>query len=459
MVKRPVKYPLVRRVFWILRGYHPQPALDILMESQWWPRARLADFRSAKLKRLVEHCYEHVPHYRDVMRERDLRPADVTRVEDLPKLPPLSKSVLRGDPQRLCADNVPRESAAESRTSGTTGEPVAIRRCIQGQAWGMACYARGLSWGGLLPHMPRIKLRSLVDQGPPGWLDQAKALFPPWQSSLPIGDLTEQNAIKYVETIRRSPARHVIGYPSALYLLARCIERQRLSCPLETVFPTAEMLLERWRPVIARAFSCQVRPYYGCCEVISLAFDCGEGYHTCDEHAVVEVERPDGSVSFVGEGAFLLTDLDNYAMPLLRYRNGDAGVLSDEPCLCGRTLGRIARLQGRSIDMLVACDGTVFPGGSMDHILVDILGIAVFQLVQFEPGQLTVRMVVTEAYDRAAAEVRLDAFYRKYLGPAARIAFEYPNDIRRTPADKLRVVVNHYLAGRAAGGGLEPCCR
>jgi phenylacetate-CoA ligase len=216
---------------------------------------------------------------------------------------------------------------------------------------------------------------------------------------------------------------------------------------LQAVFPTAEVLPDAWREKIARVFSCKVLSYYGCGEVNSLGYQCGEadGFHRCDEHAVMEIALPQGGASFEGRGAFLITDLDNHAMPILRYANGDAGVLAAQPCPCGRIGGRILSLQGRVNDLLVTEDGACISGAIAPHALRLSRGVILYQFVQDRPGQVLVRIVRSAEYDRSSEEMRLRDILAKHLGASSEITFEYPDDIERSPAGKIRFVINRYL--------------
>jgi len=446
-----IKYPLVNRIAYALAGYPLQRTLNLLEQSQWWPRERLEALRDGKLAAMVEHCYGHVPYYRRVMDERRLTPADITTATDLPKLPVLTKDLVRAHWADLQADNVPDRRCAIRKTGGTTGEPMRIRMNKHDGACERACYTRAMSWGGLLPTMPRAQLSggSLGQKRATSLRDAAaKRLHPP-TVFLPAFELSARNVGRYVEKIKATGCRHLTGYASALYRLAVLAEEAGASLQLEAVFSTAEVLPDAWRDKIQAVFGCKVLPYYGCGEVNSLGYSCGQGagLHRCDEHVVMEVQADgDGqAASLAGEGAFLISDLDQHGMPILRYRNGDAGVLSDAPCACGRSLGRIARLDGRTFDMLVTAGGEMISGVIGTVIFHFIEGVTFWQFVQDRPGQALVRLVVSKAFDRASAEARIRGMMRDHLGESAEVDFEYPADIERTPAGKARFVINRHL--------------
>jgi phenylacetate-CoA ligase len=229
-------------------------------------------------------------------------------------------------------------------------------------------------------------------------------------------------------------------------------ERAGAHASLDGVFPTAELLVEPWRETIERSFGARALPYYGCGEVNSLGYSCpeGPGYHTCDEHSIIEVERDNGDTALQGEGAFLITDLDNLAMPLIRYRNGDAGEVAGAGCGCGRSLGRILRLGGRVNDVLVTTTGVRFSGAIGAHAFKLVEHVESFQIVQRAPGRVTIRIVRAPGYDAGTAEPTLRRIFTAHLGEGSGVEFDYVSSIAKTPAGKARFVINEYLASRAA---------
>ncbi len=436
------------RLHWEARsraaGFGLTQALRFLAESERWERARLDALRDEKLVRLVELAYADSPYYRRMMDERRVRPADVRGVADLPKLPILTKDALRehGDALRFRRD-VPVETGA---TGGTTGQPMKIVRDLAGTVWQRGCYWRGFGWGGLRLGEPFVQLfGGTLGVARPRPLDRAKSWFS-GKHFLAAFKLGPHNVGAYLDAIRASGARFLVGYTSAVYLLASHALRGGAPIRLDAVFPTAELLLDSWRDTIALAFGAKVLPYYGCGEIESLGYSCPEAeapvYHTCDEHAVIEVEGPDGGASLTGEGPFLITDLDNHMLPMLRYKNGDAGALAPPGCRCGRTLGRITRIDGRVNDVLYTTGGDAISGAIGPHAFKMVEGVEQFQIIQRRLGQITVNIVRLPGYAPAVEEPKIDRIFRQHLGAGAEIDIRYVDAIPRTPAGKARFIIN-----------------
>jgi phenylacetate-CoA ligase len=436
------------RLHWELRsrgeGFGLTHALRFLAESERWEQRRLGEYRDAKLVRLVEHAYRASPRYRTLMDEHGVRPADVHGVADLPRLPVLTKDELRGNLAALrMRGDVPVETGA---TGGSTGNPITVVRDRAGSIWQRACYWRGFGWGGLRLGDPFVQLfggtLGVTSRRP---LDRLKSWFA-GKTFLPAFELGPHNAGHYLDVIRDSGARSLVAYASALHLLARHAERSGRHVELDAVFPTAEPLLDGWRETIGTAFGARVLPYYGCGEVQSLGYSCPESdepvYHTCDEHSVIEVERPDARSSLTGEGPFLVTDLDNLALPLIRYRNGDAGALAPPGCRCGRSLGVIKRIDGRVSDVLYTTSGHPVSGTIGPHAFKMVSGVEQFQIVQQRAGQIAIRIVRTADYRPAVEEPKLDRIFRQHLGEDASIGISYVDAIPKTAAGKARFIIN-----------------
>ena len=452
------------RWHWQVRS-HLEPfgltkALDLLDQSQYWPRGRLDDERDRKLRELVVHFHARSPGYRRLMDEAGVKPAQVRGVADIGKLPVLHKELLRERIDELRVLGMEEKDLERGVTGGTTGNPMRVVRDRAGTAWQRGCYWRGFGWGGLRLGEPWVQIFG----GAMGLTERStKERLRGWFAGkvfLHAFELGAETAPRFVAEIRESGARHLVGYASSCHLLAQHVERSGESLSFEAVFPTAELLPSAWAATMARVFGAKVLPYYGCGEVQSLAYSCPTAaepvYHTCDEHAVIEVERSDGSAALLGEGAFLLTDLDNRALPLIRYRNGDAGVLAEPGCACGRTLGRITRLDGRVNDVLITTSGDAISGVIGTHSFRVVNNVAHFQIVQERPGQARIRIVRAPGFDPAVEEPKLRTIFSKNLGATAQIELEYVDEIARTAAGKARLVINQYLEAKKAAAERPP---
>lgn len=230
------------------------------------------------------------------------------------------------------------------------------------------------------------------------------------------------------------------GYTSALYSLAQASWNAQWEPGALTVAITnAEPVFEHQRRGIAAAFRCPVRETYGTAEIVTAAGECEAGsLHLWPGVGWTEIIE-DGRQLPVGvAGEFVCTGLLNVDMPLIRYRVGDRGAWSpDHACPCGRTLPRLAVVEGRTDDVLYTSDGRAV--GRLDPVFKGGLAIHEAQIIQEAPDVVRVRYIAAPgccARDTRAVAERLQA----RLGPV-RIMFDEVDPIPRTPRGKFRAVI------------------
>jgi phenylacetate-CoA ligase len=333
-----------------------------------------------------------------------------------------------------------------SKTGGTTGEPMQICRNVESGAWANACYERGLQWGGLGLDVPRIRLfgGSLgIDKKP---FIENLGIKIRGDLFLPAFELRADTASTFFNKIHRSQYRFVIGYASAIYRLARLAEEQNQDIQFDAVFPTAELLLPEWEETIRKVFKCRVLPYYGCGEVGSLGYSRpnSNGYFIPGEHVIIEVlQKDDGSTQLSGDGGFVITDLDNYAMPIIRYVNGDAGKVSDSSDGL-LPFSRIERLDGRYNSFLLTDAGDLISGVIGTHIFRHVPSVRTYRIIQEAQLALTINIVPEASYSTEDENLILDLFAR-HLGRKTKIVIQKVAQIEAPPSGKSVFVINKCL--------------
>ena len=443
---------LAQSIYWKFSGYPASNCRRVLESSQKWSKQELDSFRNEKMRKLIDHCYKNVPYYQRIMADRRLTPKDFKSVEDLCKLPILTKDTLRACAQELQAHNASRMKVSLAITGGTTGEPIRVCRDWNCQAWGSMCFERGLKWGGREANESRIMLFG-------GSLGISKQRLTMRIGSyfrgdlfLPAFELRESNVLHYAERIRKSGSQFLVGYSSAIYRLATLLIQQGQKVKLKAVFPTAELFLPEWAQATGDAFDCPILPFYGCGEVNSLGYSTPKqsGYLVPDEHAVIEVMTNDSSY-FYGDGRFLITDLDNYAMPIIRYLNGDAGKVS--PPDGGYPFNRIERLDGRFNSLLMTDSGDLISGVIGTHVFRHTVSVKRYQIVQEEPLRVVIKIVPEVEITEGDRELILEQFSR-HLGSKMKITIQIVHDLPVPPSGKSIFVINHCLNTTAYPGSV-----
>ena len=222
------------------------------------------------------------------------------------------------------------------------------------------------------------------------------------------------------------------------------------------VMSSAQTLPETSRKTIEEAFGCKVFDKYGSREFSGIAYECDAhaGHHVVAEGYVVEILK-DGAPAKPGEvGEVVITDLNNYCLPFLRYRIGDLAVAADnsQPCVCGRGLPLIGDIEGRVQSIIQGTEGRYLPGSFFFHYLRKFhYAIERFQVIQERPASVTLRVVKGGRWSPLVFEEIRETF-KSYLGADMQIDVEFVDDVALVRTGKLMASVSHIpLDFQAAG--------
>jgi len=398
------------------------------------------------LRALVAHAYENCTYYREQFDQAGLRPEEVGSAADLASLSPLTKDIVRGRPiEHFLAGNYTADRRHKAMTGGSTGSPMVFYRddrCIDMRWAATIAFDRWYGWD--------IGEKMGVVWGARGdyeWQRTLKArvrnLLVDRVLPLDSSSMTRAKVREYVERLRRFRPRMVLGYPNPLYVVAReMIEAGVDDLRPRAVVSTAEPLAEQQRATIGQAFGCRVFDRYTSRESGIIATECeaGDGMHISAGSVLVEVVRGDRAAGDGEPGVLLVTDLLNYAMPLIRYRIGDVAELTHEPCPCGRGLPRLRKVVGRTTDFLVATDGSLVSGIAMWALLREAEFPGQAQFIQERKGEVTARIAGRDRIGPGGME-RLEKALRRYLGADMGLRFEYVEQIEPTPSGKYLYTV------------------
>jgi len=254
--------------------------------------------------------------------------------------------------------------------------------------------------------------------------------------------LSRQFASAYADAITRFDARYFLGYTSALCALAQFVlESGRTDLRPKVVITNAEPLYAHQRALIARAFQCPVVETYGMTEMGVMAVSCREGYlHTWPDLGYLELVGSDDRPVPPGHvGQVVTTSLINREQMLIRYRTGDTAVGLPEgfECPCGNAAPALARIEGRSDDLLYTRDGRRI--GRLDPMFKGDLPIREAQIIQEDWGRFVIRYVPGDGC-RPAHEARMASALKARVGECE-VLFEAVDMIERTRGGKVRAVV------------------
>jgi phenylacetate-coenzyme A ligase PaaK-like adenylate-forming protein len=399
-----------------------------LKQSQWLPAARIRELQELKLRRLVHHAFHHVAYYRQAFDERGLKPEDIRGLDDLARLPLLDKPDVRDNVYLdLLSDNHDKRRILKITTSGSTGEPFVCYADRDQLEIRWAATQRSLEWTGYRFGDPQARLwHQTIGMSWHQILRERLDALLSRRIFIPAFEMSPGRVSEAVQRLRRHRPVLIDGYAECFNYLAEYVRSHELpAIRPKAIVSSAQVLPEESREAIERAFATRVFDKYGSREFSGIAYECEAhaGHHVVAESYVVEVLR-DGRSARPGElGEVVITDLNNFCMPFIRYRIGDLAVAMDprEPCPCGRGLPRLGRIEGRIQAMIVGADGAVVPGSLFPHIFKDYdYAVRQFQVLQEEPGRILLKVVRATRFDQAVFEELL-AKLRLFLGRDTKI--------------------------------------
>lgn len=347
------------------------------------------------LRKLLKHAYTSVPYYHELFDSFGLKPEDVTSMNDLHLIPILTKeAILANYPQRILASNVNWKKCSPRMTSGSSGKKLEV----------------------VLDHEVAalyrlMQFRQLLDIGYKPWDKIAYIRYSPPVTSIilqklnffrrhyiPLEWTPEQQAL---EILRVKP-QIINAYPSVLYLLAKTIgldQGKRLQ--LKLLMSNSELLTEHAREYIEDVFQCKVYDDYSCLEFSAIGFECKmQNLHVAADNVIVETLDSEGNQVPPGEqGRIIVTALNNFSMPYLRYEIGDIGVLSDNKCSCGRQFPVLQSIRGRSDDFVAMPSGQLVDPQTVVFQIEIIPEVKEFRVFQREDHGITVNIIPRDDAD------------------------------------------------------------
>ena len=423
--------------------------------SQWWSAAQLRQQQQRQLAALVAHAATTVAHYEDAFRAAGWTPADGVDAAAWARLPLLTRQALIDGGPRLLSRAYPAAHGRveEVATSRTSGEPVRVRASEVVSTLWMALTLRDHLWHRRDLSARLAAIRYVADGALPpdgvrgqGWGPATVALAPDAPLSLLSVASTTEEQVAWL--VREDPA-YLLVYPTVLDAIVRRLAATGRRLPaLREVRTISEALAPETRALCRDVLGVRVVDTYSAQEVGYIALECPdrapgeERYHVQAERVLVEVLAADGTPCAPGEvGRVVITDLHNFATPLVRYEIGDYAEVG-APCTCGRGLPVLARIVGRRRGMLVYPDGrTAWPLFTV--ACRTAARYRELQLVQDTASALRLRVVAEPGAALTDADRRaLIAALHGSLGYPFGVTIEEVAQLARSPAGKLEEFVS-----------------
>ncbi len=413
-----------------------QETLDLLMDSRTWPIEKLQELQWEKLKRLLKHAYDTCPFHRARFDQIGLHPVqDFRSLDCLSKLPVLSKDDLRSSLEELKTRDANVTGIELNSTGGSTGVPLNFYQDDNYRTWADAMRIR--TWRripGIDPNAIEALMWGAVRDIGKGLkpFSTLKSLLRYRTLALNTFDLDEPTIRQYLSYYNRVKPEILRGYASSLFFVAEFIEKKEIKVHApKIILSSAEVLKPLMREKISTVFNAEILDSYGCREVSHIAGECQEhnGLHLAMENQIVELV----------ENKILVTNLNNFALPMLRYQVGDmADSITKSTCRCGQHSWRLNKLLGRENENIQLPNGKTINGEFFEFLFFGLKTVERFQVVYSKKQeQLRVRLKVSDSSESAGEMVKQkmrDNFNFE------NVHVEYAGQFDQSPTGKFRFV-------------------
>ena len=414
-----------------------------LRNHQWNTLEANKKIQQKKLYKLIKYAGQNIPYYQGIIKEQNLRFSEDTIFEDIKKFPILTKDIIRNNFDKLYKF---RDNAYYRNSSGgSTGEPVIFYQDSNYFAWNTAAKILFDEWAGRNIGEPMVKLwGSLRDilkdgQGFKEYLRQQLSGVTILSSSR----MAEKDMYKYVQRINMIKPYLIFAYTNSIDEFACFIQKHHLSIySPQAIMTSAGVLFPEVRARIEKVFQAPVFNRYGSREVGDISCNCEKspGLHIIPDIHYLEIVDDEGKEVKPGkEGNIVVTLLTNYTMPLIRYKIGDRGILSNKNCKCGHGLPLLEKVVGRITGNFKNKLGEYISGGLFFSLFYFIENIKQFQIIQEEIEFISINLVLidkTKLKNMKKDFKEINHIIWKAMGNETKIKYNIVDEIKPSPSGK-----------------------
>lgn len=431
----------------ILKSYNEfRNTYNLLKKSQHWTKEQLEEYQLKKLNELLTHAYDNVPYYTRVFDDKNLKPSDITNIEDLKLLPILTKKIIKDNLNDLKATNLPESKFEHVTTGGSTGDPMAFyyeKGVSRAQEW---AFIKTL-WDrvGYKFRDKCVILRGNIVKNAENGKYWEKTFFNRWLV-LSSYHMSDETLDLFVKKIIDFNPKFIQAYPSSVTLLAKYMDNNDLEPfqNLKAVLCGSENIYNWQRELIEKVLGCRLYSWYGHSERAILAGECefSSNYHIFPEYGIFELLNEDKDNNDKNKGIIVSTSLTNYAMPLIRYKTDDVGLLINHHCECEREYTILESVEGRLQDYIVTGNNRLV---SLTALIFSqhfnaFSNIKTMQIIQKEPGLITIKIIPELSFSEDDQQ-ELKSKMLKVVENDLDISFEFVKEISRTNRGKHKFLI------------------
>ncbi len=397
-----------------------------LKGSQHWKKERWEHYQLGQLQRLLLHSYKNVPYYTTLFDEHRLHPTDITSLQDLRKIPFLTKDLVRKNIESLKATNYPQP--------------------LQFYVEKGKYFARMLAYGTIQnqwtnQHFFEKHIIILGQKEPWRYGRLGRTL------NVSSFNMNEKDLPSLVQKMIAFHPAHLLSYPSSLTRLAFYMKNNALSFTpaLQNIVSIAETLYPWQRTLIEDTFHCHIYEQYCQRESVAFGLSCSHSnsFHLFPQFSIVELLGKDGTpIQNEDEtGEIIGTSLHSFIFPFIRYKTGDIGVYTSKPCPCGCHYPLLKRIEGRTQEFTLAKNNQTFSvTGMYDFVAKSTSHIQECQFYQDTPGVLLLHIVKTPKYTETDTQ-NIQKNFQKLFGDRLELTIDFVDHIPLSRNGKYQLLI------------------
>lgn len=409
-----------------------------IREMNTWSRGEIRVWQNEQLRRIVDQAYNHTIYWKRIFDERGLKPSDICTLEDIKKLPILTKQDISEHFEEIVPDNVALFPHRVEKTGGTTGDP--MKYLVDEDVWGYVTADKIVAWKStgyrFGDAFMALGSASLFQQKAP----LARRILDGIRNERAYNSLNMDGELcrKYIEILEKQKIHYVYGYASSIYLLAKYALDHKIDMShMRGAFTTSENLTDVYRETIERAFGCRVMDCYGARDAAVTAYEVTPENYYLGYSAYLELVDEFEP----GTGTLLSTNLLSMAFPLLRYDYGDVGTLdNDSTVYNGQVLHRIF---GRVSDVLRLDNGHVLTSPGFT-ILMRSFNVKAYDIQKLSGSHVRMQVQVADGWDKAQ-EAKLTKEMKRLIGEGCEFELEYVEGFEVLKNGKRRYFMNDLV--------------
>jgi phenylacetate-CoA ligase len=425
-----------------------------LKEREQLPIEELQTQQIKQLKKILYYASENVPYYKQILKNNNIIVNGEIQLEtlgDYQHIPLLTKEIIRQEGESLYSVNHQSRGSFENSSGGSTGEPTRFIQDINYLDHSHANIFLLKSWRGVDPFESTVYVWGAERDTFTG-KKPFKHYIRDFILNINILNSFKMNAkiiTNIISVLNRNKPKLIVAYAQSIYEIAKYAKQQNLSVSTQNAIQTgASTLYDFMRKEIEDVFKCKVFNHYGSREVGAIASECftQNGLHILMDNVLIEIVDENGKPVENGEeGELVVTTLNNFSMPLIRYKIGDIGSISSyAPCSCGCNYPKLSNIAGRSIEVFKTLNGDIITPEYFIHLIGVVCNdnsIKTFQVIQKELDFIEIKIVKSMPVDKKILQ-EIEEKVKIVMGENCKIEYNFVKEIPKSPTGKYLYTIS-----------------